>query len=356
MALPLALLPCCVATQPTVASTQPPQPYPWLHGGTLTGDLPLGTASSADPLINWRWDTAALSKNSTNSTLNASAPQVYTLLPARVTATRMPTSFAGLDQLTQPRSGTAAGLLPQQPPLDAPPVTVTGPGTLRVDFGVESAGWLELCSPDTSSAVLERLTMAISETTHPYVFQPLMHDGKVSLAHKQLKPVSVGGCWYRLVTNPELYEGVRHGFIDVAPPPPGGAPLAPWHIAAVRVVAQTLPIDYHGSLTAAAGSEVLSEIWYSAAMCCKLNMLKGSRSTNIMPVLVIFQVYFDILLVISDNLGTELMDRGDRNAFAGDAYPTISAIMAAFGQWDYVGTSIDRTGEFTTNLASLTTC
>jgi hypothetical protein len=46
-------------------------------------------------------------------------------------------------------------------------------------------------------------------------------------------------------------------------------------------------------------------------------------------------------------LGTELMNRGDRNEFAGDAYTTLSSVMVAFGKFEYVGGIIDTMVNYT---------
>ena len=57
--------------------------------------------------------------------------EIYLRQPERVVAD-LPKSFAGLESLMSAK----------------PAVTVSGPGTIRVDFGCENAGWFEIDSPD----------------------------------------------------------------------------------------------------------------------------------------------------------------------------------------------------------------
>ena len=124
-----------------------------------------------------------------------------------------------------------------------------------------------------------------AETTEPYVFR-----AAPNLAHKTMRPVQVSKGLYRLQTNPALYEGVRYGFVIIHPCVPNATvrcttPEPLWHIRAIRLVSQTPPVNYVGSVV---GDDELSRIFLSGSYCPKLNML---------PTV----------------LGTELMDRGDRS-------------------------------------------
>jgi hypothetical protein len=292
----------CAELDTLVNSAMQGQPYQWLHGGFFSPEQQTGSAYSPDPLLNFRW----------NQSTNSSALQVYTLHPVEVTSDEQG-AFKGLQDLVVARSYP-----PQLTPLPqtSDVVTVSGAGSFRVDFGVESGGWLELLSDDLPAEVLSRLTLSISETTQPYKFR-----AAPNIADKVLQPVQVSPGLYRLQTleNPGLMEGVRFGFVVINRCEPSATVHCPtpepvWHIRAIRVVCQTLPVNYKGSL-ASADAEI-SQVWYSGAYCPKLNMQPGF-------------------------LGTELMNRGDRNEFAGDAYKTLSAVMVAFGEFEYVGNIID---------------
>ncbi len=48
---------------------------------------------------------------------------------------------------------------------DSPDVTVVGAGVLRVDFGVESAAWVEFDSADLGNAQAQGVNVSIGEST-----------------------------------------------------------------------------------------------------------------------------------------------------------------------------------------------
>ena len=104
----------------------------------------------------------------------------------------------------------------------------------------------------------------------------------------------------------------------------GGGPAtpAPWHISAVRVVAQTMPVPYAGSFSVA-GDALLTGVWWTAALGPKLNMVPSPPLPG-------------ALLPSVTALDAVLMDRGDRVAWTGDDHIAQNAIMGAFGQHDFV--------------------
>lgn len=254
-------------------------PYPALHDGTFTGSLVPG---SPDPLINYRWGQPHAGDEL----------QQYLLRPASV-STDAVDSFVNLSSVTQ-KDGQ---------------VLVEGTGSIRFDFGVESAAWLEFDSPDLTGNV----EMSISEYNEP---------GVVSTGPEnwiKTKAPTKHGQTYRLELNKSLYEGVRFGWIHVR------SFDRPWHLTAVRLVCQVKPVNYEGSF--ACSDPLLTRVWYAGAYGVKLNLLKNE-------------------------LGAILMDRGDRISWTGDDYAAQAAILAAFGGRDIVKASLDRTAKADNGIES----
>ena len=98
-------------------------PFAALHGGAFVGPA---IPESPDPLANYRWEKAGATEGL----------QQYLLHPV-ATSTDPGGSFLSLAPTTQ----TDGQIL------------VKGPGSVRFDFGVESAAWLEFDSPDLSGKV-----------------------------------------------------------------------------------------------------------------------------------------------------------------------------------------------------------
>lgn len=186
-------------------------------------------------------------------------------------------------------------------------IVVNGQGYIRFDFGQTNAGWLEFDSPDLNGEV----EMSISEFD-----QPPVHTSSYPV--KTLAPKKYGNT-YRLELNPELYEGVRYGWIHVR------SFSRAWHITAVRLVCQIKPVNYNGSF--ACSDTLLTRIWYTGAYTVKLNLLK-------------------------DYLGAILMNRGDRFSWTGDAYPAQAAAMAAFGNYDFIKKNIANTSSQSNGIRS----
>jgi alpha-L-rhamnosidase len=256
-----------------------PEPYPALNGGSFIDPR---VPESLDPLIAYRWETTSASDGL----------QIYSLRPIEAT-TDSPASFDNLSSLAT----------------DSPMVTVRGLGSIRVDFGVESAAWLELESDDLAGAV----EMSISEYNQPAVLN-IGPENPV----KRKAPVKYGNV-YRLELNRDLYEGVRFGWVHVV------SFAQAWHIKGLRLVCQVKPTNHNGSFRCS--DTALTRIWYTGAYVVKLNLLK-------------------------DYFGVILMDRGDRHSWTGDAHLSQAASMAAFGNFDFVRANIERTANDDNGIGS----
>jgi hypothetical protein len=220
--------------------------------------------------------------------------------------TTTPNSFVGLERLIRSKESSNES--------SNEAAVVLGSGMFRVDFGFESAGWLEIVSDDMPLNAFMNLTMSLSEDS-------VMYPGKI------LRPKAYQNGVYRIETNPDIYEGIRFGFVQLhagsdSNAAGNAAGLAQkWHIKEIRAVAQTLPIPYRGSFVLQDDHE-LSEIWYTAAYCPKLNMATAPLPGMLAPSQFM--------------LNAILMDRGDRIGWTGDDHVSQMAIMKAFGQYEFV--------------------
>lgn len=264
---PLSL---AVSAKPVWGTSPIAEPYPYVSTGSFTGPAePL----SPDPLVAYRWP----SPKATDGL------EIYLQKPSAVSSDTA-ASFDNLGSLTT----------------DHPNVTVKGAGSIRMDFGRESAAWLEFDSPDCPGGI----EMSISEYNQPAIVNQMpLHPVKT------LAPVKYGNT-YRLELNKELYEGVRFGWIHVR------SFTGAWHITGIRLVCQVRPVNYEGSFSCS--DPMLTRVWYTGAYGVKLNLLK-------------------------DYLGAILMDRGDRHSWTGDAHPSQAASMTAFGNFDFVRSNLERT-------------
>ena len=239
-----------------------PEPYAYVGNGSFSGPA---VPESPDPLVAYRWPAP-----------KASDPlEIYLLKPRAVSADK-PESFDNLASL--------AG--------DSPDVTVKGTGAIMLDFGRESAAWVEFDSPDCPGGV----EMSISEYNQP-------------APHKTMAPVKHGDT-YRLELNKELYEGVRFAWIHVR------AAGRPWHIKGIRAVCQVKPTNYAGSFSCS--DPLLTKAWYMCAYGVKI-------------------------CLVSDYFSSILMERGDRIPWVGDAPASQAAALVAFGNADFVKKNIDIT-------------
>lgn len=250
--------------------------YPPISAGKTANINPL----SPDPIMNYSW-TAPKASDDLES---------YSLAPV---------SWV----VSNPSSFNMEGLRENNV------IVVNGPGSIRFDFGQTNAGWLEFESDDLQDSI----SMSISEYNEPAIVN-------IGTAHrfKTLTPVKHGEI-YRLELNPELYEGVRFGWLHVV------SHRATWHLKNFHLVCQTKPVNYQGSFSCS--DPELTRIWYTGAYTVKLNLLK-------------------------DYFGAILMDRSDRTSWTGDAYPAQAASMVAFGNYDLVKTNIDHTAKLDNGIAS----
>ena len=246
------------------------EPYPYISTGSFSGPA---VPESPDPLVAYRWP----SPKATDGL------EIYLQKPSAVSSDTE-ASFDNLGSLTT----------------DHPNVTVNGAGSIRMDFGRESAAWLEFDSPDCPGDI----EMSISEYNQPAIVNQMpLHPVKTLASVKY-------GNTYRLELNKELYEGVRFGWIHVR------SFTGVWHITGIRLVCQVKPINYKGNFSCS--DPMLTRVWYTGAYGVKLNLLK-------------------------DYLGAILMDRGDRHSWTGDSHPSQAASMAAFGNFDFVRSNLERT-------------
>ncbi|TSJ43245.1 Bacterial alpha-L-rhamnosidase [Mucilaginibacter corticis] len=237
-------------------------------------------ALSPDPIVRMRWA----------NTTAADGLESYPLRPVKWTVSD-PRSF-NMQQFKSKNS-----------------IEVTGKGEIRFDFGQINAGWLEFDSDDLTDSV----TMSISEYNEPAI----VNTGAVHPV-KTLPPVKYGHT-YRLELSPDLYEGVRFGWIHVL------SHQKKWHIKNLRLVCQIKPVNYNGSFSCS--DPELTKIWYTGAYTVKLNLQK-------------------------DYFGAILMERSDRFSWTGDAYPSQAASMVAFGNYDFVKKNLVNTSKLDNGIAS----
>jgi alpha-L-rhamnosidase len=243
-----------------------PEPYPYVSGGTFCGP-PVPTSS--DPLVQYRWSEPKATDGL----------QIFVQHPEKVD-TDHPGSFSGLDSLK-----TAT-----------PAVIVNGPGTIRVDFGRENAGWFEIDSADCPGS----LRLSISEYNRPEY---------TNIGDKTVVPEHIGNTW-RAKFNADFFEGVRFGFIHV------DAVTKPWHISGIRLICQVKPANYEGSFTCS--DPLLNRVWQMCAYSLKVANLK-------------------------DYTTTILISRGDRDIWNGlDFYEINTASLAIFFDQAFVRQQLAR--------------
>ena len=273
----------CPTPRPSPPPPRPPtlglRPYPLLSAN-LRGSARLGSRWSPDPLVNATWPGST----------PADQMQLYFVPSTNITCMASPEAFDGsLQSLVGGHVGSAR---------------VHGNGSVRITFGAEFAGWIELEAADLPAGA--SLWLGVSEDNQPHtskLLQPHAHAGEDGRPN--------GTVVYRLETNRLVYEGVRFGFVFVNTP--AGST---WHITRIRGVGQSLPVVYASSFDALDDSE-LTRVWWTGAYCPKLNMagppLPGARAPSTLM------------------LNAVLVDRGDRIGWTGDDHVAQGAILTAFG-------------------------
>ena len=191
---------------------------------------------------------------------------------------------------------------------DAPNVTVVGPGSIVMDFGVESAAWVEFDSFDLGDPSSQGVNVSIGESNQIYM---------LGMVPKTDVPVQYNTT-YRLETNSQLYEGVRFAWIT-------SETTAAWHITGVRSVCQIKPTNYTGAFSSS--DPFLDQIWYVGAYNVKVNL----EST-----------YF----------GAVLVDRGDRYSWTGDAHVAQACALVAFADYSFILENINRTANNSNGIES----
>ena len=273
------------------------EPYAYLTNGSFSNPaVPL----SPDPLVRYAWPPAAMTEDL----------QLYDVLPvsAALTPGTPAASFAGLASLL-----TAS-----------PSVAVAGAGGFVADFGVESAGWVEVdvqAATAPSPADLALVRFGLSEWA-----EPLQNKWREPKAYPQ---PAAGLVTLRLETSapgPQLYEGVRFAYVNMS-----AAPSAPFTIVALRCVAQAKQVNYVGSFAAGGGDDLLTQVWYTAAYTVRVNLER-------------------------DYFGAVLVNRGDRESWTGDAHVAQAASMAAFGNFAFVLNNLQRSQSDCNNIESYCIC
>ena len=256
------------------------EPYAPLSGGAFSG-APL--KFHPDPLGTYVWAAG----------VDASKLQIFSLLPEAVSLTpgSAMNAFTNASSLLAP----------------APSVLVSGFGGLFFDFGCETAAWIEFESGDLGAADAATITLSVSEYNE-YGSTNLGAKTGVPIAHPKNDGSNV--TMYRLeLPHPDLFEGVRFAWLRV-----NATPATPWHITAVRLVAQIKPTNWGGAF-ASPGDDNLSRLWYLGAYTVKVNLL-------------------------SDQFGSILVYRGDRYSWTGDAHVAQATAMSALGNFDFVAQNL----------------
>ena len=213
--------------------TPPPPPEPWemLHGGNFSGPK---QHMSPDPLVSYKWIDGAYN-------------------PLKLQIFKLPASAASVATGTNSSSflnvSSAVGSFETN-------ITVSGPGTIVFDFGVEAAAWIEIDTEGLDQTDLQLILMSTGEGNMP----TFVGDYKTGT------PV-VYGSTLRLETNEELYEGVRYAFFSLS-----SAPSKPFIISAVRLMCQVRPVNYTGSFHSA-GDNLLERIWWTGAYTIRVLLL-----------------------------------------------------------------------------------
>ena len=289
------------ASTTQVWSIPPGDPYPYVHGGHFEGSR---VVASPDPLQNYVWNFTSLANR-----------DAYQVVADRAVAAKL-TSGSASDWDGVATLASASG---------AAAVTVRGQGVVRLKFAQEGACWVEFESGDLAASDAT-VSLTISENNLP---APLETHA----------PVQHNATW-RLEPNDQLYEGVRYAFLNVSYPSynstNSAAQRKPFHITSFRRACQVVPTNYEGHFESS--NAELDRIWWVGAYTVRVTLCGegiggGDRQQQ--------QGVF---------LGSELMDRGDRIAFLGDAHVSQATAMAAFGNYDVLHKSNNYTKDISNGI------
>ena len=212
-------------------------PEPWLplHGGSFSGPP---QPFSPDPLVQYQWPA--------DGSINDEDLQLFSVSPIDCGPhdDSSKNSFENVTSCDGSSTSTA--------------ITVTGQGTLIIDFGVELPAFLEIDITNLQDADLNNLQFGIGE----YTEVDWVGGFKRDTPKKYGSSCGAGTCTYRLETSntpTEYYEGVRYGFVILSSPP-----SAPFILSSIRAVTQTKTVNYTGSFSSA-GDPLVERVWYTAA-------------------------------------------------------------------------------------------
>ena len=199
-----------------------PQPYPYVSTGSFAGpEVP----ASVDPLVRYRWPDPKADDDL----------EIYLQRPLRVD-TDTPQSFDGL--------ATLLG--------DEPSVAVSGPGTIRVDFGRENAAWFEIDSPDCPGGV----RLSISEYNRPEYTNVGDKTGCRGGSATRTAPCSTPSCT-RACASPSS--------TSTRSPGPGASRASAWSARSSRSTTR---------VPSPAADPLIERIWHIGAYSVKLGNLK----------------------------------------------------------------------------------
>lgn len=296
----VAALVAALISLPSCASAAAPvprgiDPYPYLYGGSWGPAV----SASPDPTANYTWDLDSLE--------DPVAYQCIHDIPVEAVADPAP-SFLNLETMLSSRAN----------------VTVLGSGVIRLGWPQTGACWIEFVSPDLPSADI--ITVGLSESDMP---APL-EAGK--------KAKQYGSTW-RLEPNAAFYEGVRFAWLNVT-----SAPSQPFHITGLQRVCQVVPTNYRGHFESS--DPDLDRIWWVGAYTVKVTLNGNGAPGKVCP---------PGKTGTSEPgcggfLGSELIDRGDRIAFLGDAHAAQAAAMVAFGNYQVLASSNNYTKNIPNNI------
>jgi len=239
-AIVVALLSAACA-MPLARAYVAPEPWLPLSNGSFSG---AAQPYSPDPLVRFRWDL---------DSVDDTQMQLYDVVAVACGPAPGTPAASFLNASSAVGSTTGAS------------VTVAGAGQLIIDFGVESAAWLEVDAFGVQAADLALMRLSISEYTVPE-FQVVGFYTKPPVVYGTNCGASV--CTYRLEwsTGTEMYEGVRYGFVTMT-----AAPATPFTIVGVRARAQAKPCNYIAAFSAA-GDPLVESIWYTAVYTVRVTL------------------------------------------------------------------------------------
>ena len=264
-------------------------PEPWLplNGGSFSG---LPQPFSPDPLVQYQWPD--------NGSINDEELQLFSVSP--LDCGPHDNSSKNAFQNVTSCDGTSTSIA----------ITVTGQGTLIIDFGVELAAFLEIDISNLSDEDYNTIQFGIGE----YTEIDWVGGFKRDTPKRYGSSCDTSTCTYRLETSntpTEMYEGIRYGFLVISSPP-----TSPFILSSIRAVSQAKAVNYTGSFSSA-GDPLLERVWYTAAYTVRATLQ-------------------------SLYMGSILMNRGDRFSWQGDAHPTQATSMIAFSNYAFVFNNMNR--------------